>query len=216
VTFEWEQRTDRLGSLSPLAPQAGFRFDAQASIASPYLLGQDTFIKVSAAGSKYWPLGEYFVLRSDLRYDQGFPLGGAALLPEVERFFAGGDATVRGYDDERLATELVQVGVPPLDNIQQIRILPSGGNIRVIGSLDAQVRIYKALASALFFDAGMIKNQWSAVTVDDIRPSVGMALFRIVTPFGAFAFERAIPLRPRLGDDPRGRWHISFAARAQF
>jgi hypothetical protein len=37
-----------------------------------------------------------------------------------------------------------------------------------------------------------------------------------VFPFGAFAMERAIPLRPRPGDDPRGRWHISFAARAQF
>ena len=54
------------------------------------------------------------MLRADLRYDQGIPLGGAVLLPEVERFFAGGDSTVRGYDDDRLATELVQVGVPPL------------------------------------------------------------------------------------------------------
>ncbi|MBA3820958.1 MAG: BamA/TamA family outer membrane protein, partial [Deltaproteobacteria bacterium] len=216
LTFEWEQRTDRRGALSPLAPEAGYRFDAQVSFASPYLLGQDTFIKASAAGSKYWPLTDALVLRGDLRYDQGFPLGGAALLPEVERFFAGGDSTVRGYADERLATEVVQVGVPPLENVEQIRILPSGGNIRALGSLDAQVRIYKVLASALFFDVGMIKNQWSAVTLDDIRPSVGMALVRLVTPFGAFAFERAIPLRPRLGDDPRGRWHISFAARAQF
>jgi len=216
ATFEWEQRVDRAGTLSPLAPEDGFRFDGQVSFASPYLLGQDTFFKVSAAGSRYWPLTNQLVLRADLRYDQGFPLGGAALLPEVERFFAGGDATVRGYDDERLATEIIQTGVPPLDNVDQIRILPAGGNIRVIGSLDAQVRIYKVLASALFLDAGMIKNQWSSVTTDDIRPSVGMALVRIVTPFGAFAFERGIPLRPRLGDDPRGRWHISFAARAQF
>ncbi|MBA3396633.1 MAG: BamA/TamA family outer membrane protein [Deltaproteobacteria bacterium] len=215
-TFEWEQRTDRRGVLSPLAPEAGFRFDAQAAFASPYLLGQDTFIKVSAAGSKYWPLTDSLVLRADLRYDQGFPLGGAALLPEVERFFAGGDSTVRGYDDERLATEVIQTGVPPLDNIEQIRILPAGGNIRVIGSVDAQVRIYKILASALFFDAGVIRNQWSAVEFEDIRPSIGMALARLVTPFGVFAFERAIPLRPKLGDDPRGRWHISFAARAQF
>jgi len=39
----------------------------------------------------------------------------------------------------------------------------------------------------------------------------------VQVPFlGSFAFERAIPLRPRLGDDPRGRWHINFAARAQF
>jgi outer membrane protein assembly factor BamA len=216
VSFEWEQRVDRQGTLSPLAAEAGFRFEAQASVASVYLGGQDTFLKLSTAGSKYWPIGSNLVIRGDLRYDQGVPLGSAVLLPEVERFFAGGDATVRGYDDERLATEILQVGVPPISNVQQIRILPAGGNIRVMSSLDAQLRIYKLFATAVFVDGGMIANQWSTVTPDDIRPSIGMALFRIVTPFGAFAWERAIPLRPRLGDDPRGRWHISFAARAQF
>ena len=217
VTFEWEQRVDRQGTLSPLAPEAGFRFDAQVSFASQYLGGQDTFLKLSTAGTRYWPLGNSLVLRADLRFDQGIPLGaGAVLLPEVERFFAGGDSTVRGYDDERLATEIVEVKVPPIDNIRQIRILPAGGNIRVMSSLDAQLRIYRLLATAVFVDAGMIANQWGAVQLDDVRASVGIALVRIVTPFGAFSWERAIPLRPQLGDDPRGRWHISFAARAQF
>ncbi len=138
------------------------------------------------------------------------------LLPEVERFFAGGDSTVRGYSDDRMATELIQVGVPPLgSNLTQIRIIPAGGNIRVIGSLDAQVRIWKLLAGALFSDAGMITNQWNSITLDDIRPSVGMGL-RVLTPFGIGAIEYAIPLRPQLGDDPRGRIHFYFAARAQF
>jgi outer membrane protein assembly factor BamA len=111
---------------------------------------------------------------------------------------------------------VIESGVPPLSNIKQIRVLPSGGNIRMLGSLDAQYRVWSIFATGVFFDAGIIKNQWSTVTLDDIRPSVGMTLVRIVTPFGSFAFERAIPLRPRLGDDPRGRWHINFAARAQF
>ena len=62
----------------------------------------------------------------------------------------------------------------------------------------------------------MITNEWSTVTEDDIRPSVGMALLRVITPFGLGAIEYAVPLRPQLGDDPRGRFHISFAARAQF
>ncbi|MDB4963801.1 MAG: surface antigen [Myxococcales bacterium] len=216
LTFDWEQRVDRSGTLSPLAPEAGFRLEARASFASPYLGGQDTFFKVSAGGSKYWPLGSNVVLRADLRYDQGFPLAGAVLLPEVERFFAGGDSTVRGYEDDRLETEIIQVAVPPLDNVQQIRILPAGGNIRVMSSVDAQVRIYKVLAAGAFVDVGMITNQWANVTEDDIRPSVGVALFRIVTPFGTAALERAMPLRPHLGDNPRGRWHLSFAARAQF
>jgi len=219
LTFEWEQRTDRRGVLSPLAPEGGFRLEAQASYAfrGPFIFGgDDTFIKVSGAGSKYWLVGDNLVLRADLRYDQGFPLGGAVLLPEVERFFAGGDSTVRGYEDERLATEVIKVGVPPFDNAQQIRVLPAGGNIRVMSSLDAQLRIWKVLATAAFVDAGLITNQWGNVTEDDIRPSIGVALIRVVTPFGTGALERAMPLRPHLGDNPRGRWHLSFAARAQF
>ena len=155
------------------------------------------------------------MIRGDLRLDEGFPLGGAVLLPEVERYFAGGDGTVRGYDDDKLATEIIQVGVPPLSTLSQIRVSPAGGNIRVIGSLDAQVRIYSILAGAVFTDAGMITNQWSTVTADDIRPSVGTGA-RLVSAFGIFAAEYAVPLRLHLGDDPRGRWHIYFAARAQF
>ncbi|HEX3764231.1 MAG TPA: POTRA domain-containing protein [Kofleriaceae bacterium] len=216
ATFEWEQRVDRQHALSPLAAEDGFRFDAQLSMASTTFGGQDDFIKLSTGGTRFLPVGNSLVLRADLRFDEGFPLRGAVLLPEVERFFAGGDASVRGYDDDRLATELVQVGVPPLDNVQQIRILPAGGNIRVMSSLDAQIRIWRLLATGVFVDAGMIANEWRAVTTDDIRPSIGMALLRIVTPFGVGAAEYAIPLRPQLGDDPRGRWHISFAARAQF
>ena len=216
VSFDWDQRLDRQGGLSSLSPEDGFRFDANASYASHYLGGQDDFFKVSATGTRYWPLGENFVLRADLRYDQGFPLGNAVLLPEVERFFAGGDSTVRGYDDDKLATELVQVGVPPLMNVTQLRVLAAGGNIRVMGSLDAQLRIWRFFASGLFSDAGMITNEWGTVTVHDVRPSIGMALLRVITPFGVGALEYAVPLQPQLGDDPRGRWHISLAARAQF
>jgi outer membrane protein assembly factor BamA len=216
VEANWEQRVDRNGVLSPLAPEDGFRLDAQAGIASTVLLGQDNFLKFSGSATRYIPLGNNLVLRGDLRYDHGIPLGTAVLLPEVERFFAGGDATVRGYDDDRMATEVIQVGVPPFDNLQQIRVLPAGGNIRVMASLDAQLRIYKILATAVFADAGLITNQWTTANVDDVRPSVGVALARIVTPFGSLAIERAVPLRPQLGDDPRGRWHFSFAARATF
>ena len=61
-----------------------------------------------------------------------------------------------------------------------------------------------------------IANTWSSVETADIHPSIGIAVARIVTPFGIGALERAIPLNPNLGDNPRGRWHFSFAARAQF
>jgi outer membrane protein assembly factor BamA len=48
-----------------------------------------------------------------------------------------------------------------------------------------------------------------------VRPSVGSGM-RILTPFGTLALEYAVPINPQLGDDPRGRIHLYFAARAQF
>src|SRR5207302_78632 len=104
----------------------GFRLEASMSFAFrqiyPLFGGQDTFIKLSASGSRFVPIGKNLVVRGDFRYDQGFPLGGSVLLPEVERFFAGGDNTVRGYNDDKMATEIVQVGVPPIANLSQIRV----------------------------------------------------------------------------------------------
>ncbi|HUS29907.1 MAG TPA: POTRA domain-containing protein [Kofleriaceae bacterium] len=215
VTFEIEKRIDRSGQLAPLAPEDGHRLELSASYASTHLLGQDDFIKFYAYGAKFFPIGSNLVLRFDGRYDQGYPIGEDVLLPEVERLFAGGDSTVRGYSEDRLKTEIIEVGVPPLDNVSQIRIIPVGGNIRALASVDAQVRIFKILAGAVFSDAGVVTNSWRTTTVDDIRPSVGMGL-RALTPFGIGALEYAVPIRPHLGDDPRGRIHFYFAARAQF
>jgi outer membrane protein assembly factor BamA len=219
TTVDFDGRVDRVGQLSPLAAADGYHLSATVAYAFPEIApivgGQDTFIKASVSGSKFYSIGDNLVLRGDLRYDEGFPLGGAVLLPDVERFFAGGDNTVRGYQDDRMATEIIHVGVPPLGNVEQIRVIPAGGNIRMLSSVDAQYRIYWIMAGALFADAGMINNRWAAVKMDDIRPSTGVGL-RFLSPFGIGAIEYAVPLHPHLGDDPRGRLHIYFAARAQF
>lgn len=227
-TIYYDKRLNRSGQLWPLAPEKGYYLEGSIAFADRALGGQDRFLKFSATASKFWAIGEHAVIRVDARYDQGYPFDDVELLPEVERFFAGGDSTVRGYDDDRLLTELIQVGVPPLDNVSQIRVIPAGGNIRVLSTVDGQVRIWKFLAGALFFDAGLITNKWQTVRdkieytddgipydIPDIRPSVGMGL-RALTPFGIAALEYAVPLRPELGDNPRGRIHFYFAARAQF
>jgi outer membrane protein insertion porin family len=212
LSFEWEQRVSRGGTLSPLSPEDGFRLEASVALASPLLLGQDTFLKVGGSAQVYWPLGKDLLLRTDLRYDHGLPLGGESVLPEVERYFAGGDSTVRGYDEDRLATEVITEPVPPFGNGDQIRVVAAGGNIRAIASVDAQVRIYGPLASALFVDAGVVTNDWRAADAGDIRPGAGAAA-RVILPFGAISLEYAVPLRPKLGDDPRGRIHFGFAMR---
>ena len=226
VTLVWDQRKDASGNLNPLAPTAGFRVEGGAAFASPWLLGQDTFVKLSALGQGFWTFGR-LQLRADGRYDLGIPQGGAVLLPEVERFFAGGDDTVRGYEEDRLATELISVPVAPIaggcdpaapsaGSLCQIRLLPAGGNMRALGTVDGQLTLGKLggipLASALFVDAGMVTNTWNAITWRSIRPSAGMAV-RWLLPIGAVSLEWAVPLDPRIGDNPRGRYHLAVALR---
>lgn len=226
LTLSWDQRKDASGNLNPLAPTTGFRLEGGAAVAHRWLLGQDTFAKLSGLGQGFWTRGR-LQLRADGRYDHGIPLGTSVLLPEVERFFAGGDDTVRGFEEDRLATELVAVPVPPLDGgcdpahptaggLCQIRLLPAGGNIRALATVDAQVTLWQLfgipVASALFADAGVVTNSWSAVTTSSIRPSAGMAL-RWLLPIGALSVEYAVPLAPHLGDNPRGRFHLAVALR---
>jgi outer membrane protein assembly factor BamA len=215
VRLTWDQRRDAQGNLNPLAPDHGFRAEAGVSYASPWLLGQDTFLKLSGLGQVFFTRGRV-QLRLDGRYDHGVPLGGAVLLPEVERFFAGGDVTVRGFDEDRLATEIITEPVPPLGQTTQVRVLPAGGNIRALSTIDLQVTLWKLagfpVASALFTDAGLVTNTLGSVQLGDVRPAAGMAL-RVLLPIGAFSGEYAVPIAPQLGDDPRGRFHFSVALR---
>src|SRR5690242_21464528 len=77
--------------------------------------------------------------------------------------------------------------------------------IRLLSSLDAQYRIWKVFAGALFTDAGMVTNEWTTVNTDDIRPSVGTGL-RVLTPFGIGALEYARSEERRVGKECRYRW----------
>ena len=214
-TLGWDQRRDAKGNLNPLAPDTGFRLEAGAAWAEKVFYGQDRFVKLNGLGQAFLTRGRV-QLRVDGRYDHGIPLGGAVLLPEVERFFAGGDSTVRGFEEDRLLTEIIEEPVPPFGGTTQIKVKPAGGNIRALATLDAQVTVWRlggfGMASALFTDAGMITNTWTAVELPDVRPAVGSAV-RWLLPIGAVSLEYAIPLFPKLGDNPRGRIHFAVALR---
>jgi outer membrane protein insertion porin family len=212
-----DRRRDRNKRINPLLPDRGFRLEVRAAYGEDYLLGTARFIKLGSSGQHFIPLGRRFRISNAVRYDHGIPLGGDVALPEVERYFAGGDTTVRGFEQDRLAVEAIEEQLSPLGGVTQFRVVPAGGNIRLIHNLDLQMRVWEdsailgfPIASALFLDSGIVTNSWRGVEVRDFRHSVGVALARLIAPFGAFSIEYAIPLDPELGDDPRGRAHVNF------
>jgi outer membrane protein insertion porin family len=201
--IEW-QRLDNL-----LVPTRGFKVGAGVEVALPALSfhqGGDTFIKFSARSLAVAPLASWLTLRYSLRYDQGFPLGGASLLPRVERYFAGGDTTVRGYDLDRALTEQVRTEIVP--SIYGVRYQPVGGNLRILQNIDLQFPIARPWYGSVFLDSGVVAFSLDGLQAKQFRHGVGVAPFVFKLPIGDLSLAFAIPLNRRPGDST-WRFHVN-------
>jgi outer membrane protein assembly complex protein YaeT len=214
LAFIYDGRRDSGGRLNPLTPSHGVFLSGSAAFATPAFGGDDTFVKFSAEGQFLFPIGKRVIVTNTLRYDQGVPLGASPVLPPVELFFAGGDTTVRGFEEDHMKTTVIREPVIPGSTIDTIHVIPVGGNVRAIHNLDLQFELVNrgafSIASALFLDSGTVVDSVAGFQVSDVRQSLGIAFLRAVTPFGNISFEYAFPLAPRVGDDPTGRFHFNF------
>jgi outer membrane protein insertion porin family len=94
-------------------------------------------------------------------------------LPASERFFAGGDTTVRGFALDRLGT------AETLDP----QGFPQGGNGMVIFNLETRAPYWKGLQFVWFLDAGNVYDRVSNLRLADLRYSSGLG-FRYRSPIG--------------------------------
>jgi outer membrane protein insertion porin family len=205
---------------SQISPTRGFKIGTSFFGASRYLGGNADFLKLNVNAQYYQPLPKGMTIALNVRYDHGFPLSGAETLPKVERFYAGGDTTIRGLEEDHAWTEQVFSPVSPLADATLLLQRPRGGNIRLLGNIEFMFPIWDnsivfgfPIKGAIFMDNGVVTNAWSAVEASDFRHSAGLAL-RLITPVGFTSFEYAIPLDFQPGD-PRtlgipGRFHFNF------
>ena len=111
-------------------------------------------------------------------------------LPASERFFAGGDTTVRGYARDTLG-----------DQSTIIKGFPSGGNAMIIFNGELRVPVWRDFGSALFLDVGNVFSRVSEVDFQRLRPTAGFGV-RYKSPIG--------PIRVDLGFKlDRGRFERS-------
>jgi outer membrane protein insertion porin family len=107
-------------------------------------------------------------------------------LPASERFFAGGDTTVRGFALDRLGTPatISQSG------------FPAGGNGEVIVNAELRIDIAKGFAGVTFVDAGNIFPRASDVSLMDLRPAAGFGV-HYKSPIGPIRVELGFNLARR-------------------
>jgi outer membrane protein assembly complex protein YaeT len=161
--------------------------------------GTYSFYKITAEARKYISIGWETVFASRLKIGFADPMGSDKDFPIFERFFAGGEQSVRGFGRRRLGP-LSQSGDPV------------GGLSLIEGSLELRRLLWSDIGGAVFLDFGQVsKGSWN-VAVDDLKFSAGFGLsYR--TPVGPLRLDVGFPFRAPRGDRP---WQVHFSVGAAF
>jgi outer membrane protein insertion porin family len=162
-----------------LDPGRGHFFLTDAQV-SHRLLGGNTLVKGFVQGSSYELLraGTVLALAARLGLARTFGEDEPILIPTPDRFFAGGDYTLRGFGTDDVRRE--------------------GGNALLLGGAELRQRLGGALWLAAFAEAGNVYPLVSDLSLSDLRYTAGLGL-RYRSAVGPLRFDWGYKLdrRPR-------------------
>jgi outer membrane protein insertion porin family len=184
---------------SPFDPKKGEILSLIVEQAGAIWGGQYRFYKITAEAKKYYEIGWSTVLAGRLKLGVGDAIGSDDRYPIFERFYAGGEKSVRGYGRRRLG--------PLSDNDD-----PLGGLTLLEGSLELRRPIWQELGGALFLDFGQVATRPFDTRVTNLDFSAGFGL-SYNTPVGPMRLDVGFPFQPPRGDRA---WQIHFSIGAFF
>jgi outer membrane protein insertion porin family len=203
----------------PLDPTRGFFVTGEGSLAARSLGGQVGFLRSFVQGQAYrqLPFGRRSIVagRIAIGLADGFPYEVSVVnpdgsvetqivedLPASERFFAGGDSTMRGF-------ALDSVGTPATITESGF---PRGGNGLLLFNGEIRVPVWRDLGAAVFIDAGNVFDLVENIDFGEMRAAAGIGL-RYRSPVGPLRFDVGFKLDRRvIGgqlESPRA-FHFSF------
>ncbi|MET0405839.1 MAG: BamA/TamA family outer membrane protein, partial [Cystobacter sp.] len=144
----------------PLAPRHGFYASLSLQEGGGILQGNYDFVRVLPDLRGYYTFGprERLTLAARLRMGTLLTFSNSESAI-VNRFFAGGGASMRGFNARRLAP-MSQIRTTPDSstdaNVNPVdTIVPIGGNSLVETSVELRVKLFSELTLALFHDSGL-------------------------------------------------------------
>jgi outer membrane protein insertion porin family len=181
------------GRDDPLEPRRGHfaSGDVQLSLEQ---LGGDPFVKGFFQAATYRRLDArtLLALGGRLGLARTFGRDVPLRLPLPDRFFAGGDYSLRGF-----ATD----SVGPVEQTADGRLVPTGGNALLLGNVELRRDLGRRFTLAAFTDAGNVYSLVSEMRLSDIRYSAGLGL-RYRSALGPVRVDFGVKLNRREGESP--------------
>ena len=205
-----------LGSLikdtrdDPVDPTQGRYFSANGQLASSRIGSEVGFVKSFFTAQTFSTLpgkrAVVFAGSARLGMARGYynagPLGE---LPASERFFAGGDTTVRGFSRDQLG---VRHTPPEPEDTLDPGGFPLGGNALLLLNAELRVPVASGVRVVMFGDVGNVYRTVSDLSLTELRPALGTG-FRYKSPVGPIRFDIGFKI-PRRIEESRAEWFITF------
>ncbi|MGC4083264.1 MAG: outer membrane protein assembly factor [Vicinamibacterales bacterium] len=194
----------------PVDPTGGHYLSANGQLAGRAIGSEVGFLKSYFTAQNFRTLpgrrGIVFAASARLGAAVGFPNAtGSRDLPASERFFAGGDTTVRGFALDRLG--VTHTPARESDTIDAAGF-PLGGNALLIFNGEFRIPVRSSVKVVGFADVGNVFKTVSDVDLGDLRTALG-AGFRYKSPIGPLRFDLGFKV-PRRTDESRAQWFITF------
>lgn len=164
------------------------------------------FTRLAFINNYYYPVWRKGTLKTRLDAKYIYLFGGNGTfenLPLSERFFLGGDSSVRGYKAFKIGPKFLNDEGKPTDE-------PTGGISSFLFSVEYLQNIYKPIDAFVFFDSGSISDR--QFDFGKLRMSYGVGLRLEVSPRTPVIVGYAFPVHA--GHDPKKRFF--FAMGGQF
>jgi outer membrane protein insertion porin family len=178
----------------PFNPQSGERVSLLANVSDPMFGADYRYWRAVADARKYRALGWRAVLAGRVSVGLANTLSKIGDVPLSERFYSGGEGSVRGYGLRRIG---------PLSASND----PLGGLSLIEGSIELRRPLFWKLTGAVFFDCGQVAVKSYDLRVDALQCGYGPAA-GMNSPVGPINFYLGFPIQKPPGDSS---WQFYFS-----
>ena len=192
---------------SPLFPSSGTKYLINYRY-SGGILGGDIYLhKYKFEFTKFFSLGRKHVFGMHAVYQYVIPFGVDSegdknVLPFYEKFFLGGERSIRGFDIYRIGPK------DPEGNV-------IGGNKAFFMNFEYHIPLSEQFTFVFFYDLGNAYDTGQSINLNNIYTSLGLEL-KVYVPMMGVPFRLIFAYNPRTLTSDDSHFHIGFGVGPSF